>query len=160
MNYGSAKPPLPPFLGLSAAPQLHFVACTVWWECMVSFAREAVWSKVTITGGDANSSISVGEWVGGEGAGRRECWEQRQTSSIPELCAHIFLSLSSRVSSADAAAQRKGSLLFLLSLPVLPSLRPYAEGVGLFKWRVGLTMRLIPLTAAEDFFIARIHPRS
>lgn len=40
------------------------------------FKREAVWSKLfgappTITGGDANSSISVGECVRGEGTGRR-----------------------------------------------------------------------------------------
>lgn len=93
-----------------------------------------MWSKLfgapaTITGGDANSSISVGECVGGEEAGRRECWEQRQTSSIPELCAHIFASLSSRVSSADATAWRKGLLLFIVSLPPLPSLRPFDEGV-------------------------------
>lgn len=86
------------------------------------FAGEAVTSKLfgapaTITGGDANSSIRARECVGGEEAGRRECWEQRQTSSIPELCAHISASLSSRVSSADAAAWRKGSLLFILSLP-------------------------------------------
>lgn len=86
------------------------------------FAGEAVTSKLfgapaTITGGDANSSIRAGECVGGEEAGRRECWEQRQTSSIPEPCAHISASLSSRVSSADAAAWRKGSLLFILSLP-------------------------------------------
>lgn len=76
------------------------------------------------------SAISVGEcgWTG-EGAGRRECWEQRQTSSIPELCAHIFLSLSSRVSSADATARRKGLLLFILSLPFLASPWPLAEGV-------------------------------
>lgn len=86
---------------------------------------------MTITGGNANSSISVGECVGGEGAGRRADWEQRQTSSIPELCAHIFLSLSSRVSSADATAWRKGLLVFILSLPPLPSLRPFAEGVCL-----------------------------
>lgn len=100
-----------------------------------SFAREAVRSKlvaapVTITGGDANSSISVGECVGGEEAGRRECWDQRQTSSIPELCAHISVPLSSRVSSADATAWRMGLLLFIRSLPPLPSLWPFAEGVS------------------------------
>lgn len=89
----------------------------------------------TITGGDTNSLISVGECVGVEGGGKRGgCWEPRQTSSIPELCAHIFVSLSSRVSSADATAWRKGSLLFILSLPPAPSLRPFAEGVlGSFK---------------------------
>lgn len=74
-------------------------------------------APATITGGDANSSIRATECVGGEEAGRRECWEQRQTSSIPEPCAHISASLSSSVSSADAAARRKGSLLFILSLP-------------------------------------------
>lgn len=73
---------------------------------------------MTITGGDTNSSISVGECVEGEGAGRRGCWEQRQTSSIPELCAHIFVFLSSKVSSADATAWRKGLVLFILSLPL------------------------------------------
>lgn len=98
------------------------------------FVTKAAWSKLfggnlTITGGDTNISISVGECVGGEGAGRRGCWEQRQTSSIPELCAHIFVFLSSRVSSADATAWRKGLLLFILSLPFVPSLWPFAEGV-------------------------------
>lgn len=39
------------------------------------------------------------------------------------------MSLSSRVSSADAAAWRKGFLLFIPSLPPLPSLRPSVEGV-------------------------------
>lgn len=93
---------------------------------------ETVWSEpvaalATITGDHA---ISVGECGRtGEGAGRRDRWEQRQTSSIPELCAHIFLSLSSRVSSADATARSKGLLLFLLSLPLWASLRPLAEGV-------------------------------
>lgn len=120
------KPLHPPFLSLSAALQPHL--CTyasgysVVWELKQTLARETVRSKLfrapaTITGGDANNSIRVGECVGGEEAGRRECWEQRQTSSIPEPCAHIFASLSSRVSSADAAAWRKGSLLFILSLP-------------------------------------------
>ncbi len=82
MTYGSAKPPLPPFLGLSAVLQLHFLKFrrTGWWESRQGFAREAAWSKLfgappTITGGDTNSSISVGECIGGEGAGRRECWE-------------------------------------------------------------------------------------
>lgn len=135
MTYGSANPPYSPFLSLSAALHLHSLKyrCTGRWECRQILAREAAWCKrfgapPTITGGDTNSSISVGECVRGEGAWRRECWEQRQTSSIPELCAHIFVSLSSRVSSADTA-WRKGLRLFILSRPSLPCLRPFAEGV-------------------------------
>lgn len=138
MNYDSAKPLLPPFFTSFCSPSATlcyiYSRRTASWECTHSFARGAVPSKLfrvlaTITGGDANSSISVGECVGGEEAGRRECWEQRQTSSIPELCAHIFASLSSRVSSADATARRKGSLLLIRSLPPLTSLRPFDEGV-------------------------------
>lgn len=63
----------------------------------------------TITGGDTNSSITAAECVEGEGAGGEGgCWEPRHTSSIPEPCARIFVAPSCRVSSADAAAWRKG----------------------------------------------------
>lgn len=122
------------FLNLSVTPLFPHVAYALWVRVW-SPDRERVWSKpvaglATITGDHASSAISVGECGRtGEGAGRRECWEQRQTSSIPELCAHIFLSLSSRVSSADATAWRKGLLLFILSLPLLASLWSLAEGV-------------------------------
>lgn len=63
----------------------------------------------------------------GKGLAEGDAGERRQTSSIPELCAHIFVRLSSRVSSADAMAWRKGLLLFILSLPLVPSLKPFSD---------------------------------
>lgn len=102
-----------------------------------------------ITGSYINSSISAGECFRGEGTGRRGCWELRQTSSIPELCAHIFVSLSSRVSLADATAWRKGSLLFILSLSSALSLSLgfCSRGLCLFK----RTLRFLLLKAFAFF---------
>lgn len=118
-----------PQLSGCARAHVHWVA--VAWEWKKRFAGETVRNKLlgapaTITGGDANSSIRAGECVGGEEAGRRECWEQRQTSSIPELCAHISASLSSSVSSADAASLEKG----IAALYPVTSLCPLS---GLFE---------------------------